>query len=84
MLSEEVEAPGGGEGAIVVDLNSERELCGWLAGADNGISAFCLVLWSFIAAAFPHSGVEMTSFFSCARELGVWGSRCDMAGIGDK
>lgn len=75
------DAPGGGEGAMVVDLNREPESCGWSVGNNTGISEFCLALCSFVVVAFLHSADETTSFFSCERELGVLGSKFDMVGV---
>ncbi len=42
---------GGGEGAIVFDLNIEVESGVWSGGKDNGIAEFSLLFCSFIAAA---------------------------------
>jgi len=42
---------GGGEGAIVFDLNIEREFGVWSGGNETGIAELSLLSCSFIAAA---------------------------------
>ena len=46
-----VEGFGGGEGAIVFDLNIKVEFGVWSGGNESGIAELSLLLRSFIAAA---------------------------------
>ena len=45
--------PGGGEGPIVFDWNTDVEFCVWFEGNDTATDELSLLVRSFIAAAAP-------------------------------